>query len=131
MKEIAQSLYSKFITIPNTLNASIGGRMYHTQAPQNAVFPYVVFSFVSQVPEYTFDTSFEDVRIQFSIFSLEQSVQEIETIKEALHTLYDWCSLSVTGYAHIYMRRFASRLVRDDRPSWNYSVDYKVFVEKT
>jgi hypothetical protein len=58
MKEIATGIYGKFTAIDggglhNALYLALDGKLFHTQAPQTTTFPYAVFSFVSQVPEYT------------------------------------------------------------------------------
>ena len=135
MKEIAQGVYSKFTEttggVHNSLHIAVSGRMYHTEAPQDVEFPYIVFSFISQVPEYTFSDDFENVVVQFSIFSLQNSSLEVEDLRSKLMTLYDWTTLTVTGYSNIYMRRISNRLLRDDRPSWHYAMDYRVFVRKS
>jgi hypothetical protein len=136
MKEIATGIYGKFTALGgggahNSLYLGLDGRLYHTQALQTTTFPFCVFSFVSQGTEYTFTDEFENLVVQFSLFSTTNSSLEIEDLRAKLTALYDWCSLSVTGYSHLYMRRISSRLTKDDRPAWHYSIDYRIFVVKT
>lgn len=135
MKEIAQGIYGKFTEttggLHNALYLGLDGRLYHTQADQTTVFPFAVFTFISQGTEYTFTDEFENLVVQFSLFSLQKSSLEIEILRAKLTALYDWSSLTVSGYTHLYMRRINSRLMKDDRPAWHYSIDYRIFVLKT
>lgn len=136
MKEVAQGIYTKFTEVGgggahNALYTSVAGRMFLQQAPQDTVFPYIVFSFVSGAHEFTFTNRFENVRVQFSIFSTKESAIEVEGIRANLWTLYDLCDLSLTGYSSVYMRRETTILTKDDRPAWNCHTDYRVYVEKT
>lgn len=136
MKEIAQGIYGKFTAINggglhNALYTALDGKLFHTQALQPTTFPYAVFSFVSQATEYTFTDEFENLVVQFSLFSTKESSLEIEDLRGKLTALYDWSLLTVTGYSHLYMRRISSRLMRDDRPAWHYAIDYRVFVVKS
>ena len=113
----------------NDFYTSIGGRLYNTQAPQNAVFPFAVFTEISDVNEYTFTTSFENVLVQFSLFSTEESVSEVRDMFTYCKSLFDWCSLSITGYAFLYMRREGTHLTKDDRPAWQRIIEYRVQFE--
>lgn len=135
MKEVAQGIYTKFTEltggIHNSLYNSVAGRMYLQQAPADAVFPYIVFSFVSGMHEFNWSSRFENVRVQFSIFSTKESAIEVEGIRGYLWTLYDLCTLSMTGYDSIYVRRESTMLTKDDRPAWHCATDYRVYVEKT
>jgi|WetSurMetagenome_2_1015567.scaffolds.fasta_scaffold763976_2 hypothetical protein len=131
MKEIADAIMTKFNTTPNSLYTSVGGRMYNTEAPQNVTWPYIVFSFPTRNPDYMFTSEFENVRMQFSIFSLSQSTTEVDAIGKNLQTMFDWCALSVSGYFHVFMRRINNTQRKDDRPSWINVIEYRVMVEKT
>jgi hypothetical protein len=106
--------------------------MYHDQAPQDATFPYIVFFEVSETPDFTFSTEFEEYRIQFSIFSTSQSAIEVEDVYTKLKSLFDKCALTVTGYTHISMLRENSiGLQRDEDNVWMRHVDYKILLEKS
>jgi hypothetical protein len=85
--------------------AAIGGRQYLNKAPQGATFPYVVYSYVSGMPEPTFTENEEEVWIQFAIYSEHNSATEAGTILAALYTRYDYCTLTVAGYNFISMVR--------------------------
>jgi uncharacterized membrane protein (GlpM family) len=88
----------------STLSTAIGGRMYLDQAPDKPTFPYVVFFIVSSVPEKTFTEDMSETLIQFSIYSASSSATEISAIYAALKTLYDECSLTITGSSLVWMK---------------------------
>jgi len=113
----------------NNFYTSIGSRLYNTQAPQNAIFPFAVFTIVSNINEFTFTTSFENTLVQFSLFSTSESVQEVKDMFSHCKILFDWCELSVSGYDFLYMRRENSYLTKDDRPAWQRIVEYRIYDE--
>lgn len=78
--------------------------MYLDQAPDKPTFPYVVFFIVSSVPEKTFTEDLSETLIQFSIYSASSSATEISAIYAALKTLYDECSLTITGSSLVWMK---------------------------
>jgi hypothetical protein len=133
MKVLFDAIYAKFTAIQgearNSFYTDMGGRMYFMRAVQDAVFPYCVYRMVSNMYEYQFSEDFENITLQFSIFSIDESAVNVEKYFTDLKTLYDWCTLSITGYTHVYMRREQSRLLLDER-AWHRAVDYRVFIEK-
>lgn len=78
--------------------------MYLDQAPGKPTFPYVVFFIVSSVPEKTFTEDLSETLIQFSIYSSSSSATEVSAIYAALKTLYDECSLTITGSSLVWMK---------------------------
>jgi len=128
MKVLFDAIKAKF-NIDNPLKTDLSGRLYFMQAPQTAVFPYCVYSPISDMYEYNFTADFENIVVQFSIFSTDENAVNIESYFGHLKDLYDWGVLSVTGYTHVYMRREQSRLLKDDR-AWHRQVDYRIFLEK-
>jgi hypothetical protein len=95
LNNLLTAIYGKLAG--STLTTAIGGRMYLDQAPDKPTFPYVVFFIVSSVPEKTFTEDLSETLIQFSIYSASSSATEISAIYAALKTLYDECSLTITG----------------------------------
>ncbi len=104
MKNLLAAIMSKITTGPSNLYNDVGGRVFLDQAPEGTEFPYIVFFVVSNVPDKTFSEDFEDVTIQFSLFSASLGVNEIATIYDDLKSLFDGCALTITGYTHIWMR---------------------------
>jgi len=118
--------------------ASIGSRFYDTEAPQRATFPYVVYLIVSQVKDWQFVERFEDVLLQFSIFSTASSSLEADDIYTLLVALFDEQYLTVAGYSHfIWMWRNNLTRMRDEITTkqgtvgaWHLAVDFDLYYEK-
>jgi len=102
LNNLLTAIYGKLAG--STLSTAIGGRMYLDQAPDKPTFPYVVFFIVSSVPEKTFTEDMSETLIQFSIYSASSSATEISAIYAALKTLYDECSLTITGSSLVWMK---------------------------
>lgn len=136
MKNLTTALYSKLTG--SALSTAVGGRVFKGVAPEGTEYPYVVYSMISDVPDYTFTETLEDVTIQFDIFSNASSSGEIEDLFGNLKSLYDFCSMTVTGGSLLYMRRsFASLYVEDvttptgTEAVWHYSIDYEIKMKRT
>lgn len=120
--------------VHNAAYLALGGRLYLGQAPQPVTAPYCVYTMVSQVAGWSFSDAEEMFRIQFSIWSQSASAVEVLDASSALWVLYDDCTLTVTGYRHIYMQRELSVLLREDVEDeiwWHHATDYVVRMEKT
>jgi len=91
-------------TVGSDLSADVNGRIFFDYAPQKTVYPYVVFFIISAVPSKTFTEHYTDTSIQFSLFSSSESAAEITTIYADLKTLFDECSLIVTGSSLVRMK---------------------------
>jgi len=105
MKNLMTAIYTKF-NATNDLNTAIGGRLYYKRAPDEKEFPYIVYDIVSDVPDWTFTDTYENVTIQFDIFAIAGvSSGQTEDIYTALKSLYDDCSLSVASNTFLYMWR--------------------------
>ena len=132
MKVLFQAIYTLFST-ENDFNTAMGGRLYLYHADQeNATFPYCVYSKPVGVSNYTFVEDQEEILVQFSIFSNKNSANEIETAFEYLKSLFDDCTLTVSGWNFIFMHRAADRLIRDNGNNvWQHDVDYNILLEKS
>ena len=107
--------------------------MYHNKAPQGATFPYCVYFSVSDIDDLDFSEEHEDFLIQFNIFSQNNSAVEAGDLLETLKTMFDNCSLTVTGWRHLQFQRSLT-LPNNDfeqvHPVPGYSVEYDVLLEK-
>jgi hypothetical protein len=134
MLNLTTAIYSKFTG--STLASYIGNRMYKGQAPAGVTYPYIVYSMVTDRPDVTFGTKYEDVVIQFSLYSIASGTAEIETMYTYLKTLYDECSLTITGETLICMKRSNAMFQVEEHTTptgtamvWVYHVDYSVYVQ--
>ena len=134
MNEIFTAIYNKFTTDPlDNFYVSIGGRLYLEKAPQNAVYPYVVYSMITDERDWMFEEEFEEFTIDFNIWSQAASADEAGDILGYLKALFDDCSLTVAGgWRHLLFQRdvvFGNHDLEEDPPIWGYLVQYTVMVE--
>ena len=110
-------IYSKFTTKVSgsyvAFYTDMGGRLYYERAPNNATYPYCVFQFIGNKPDWymakTIPDTVEEFMVQFSIYDkLENGLSAIEGYVKNMHTLYDWCSLTISGYTPMSMQRMSS-----------------------
>ena len=136
MKKLSEGIYTLFTG--SAFATDVGNRLFKGQAPDGSDFPYSVYLFISDVPEYTFSEAYENVMVQFSIFSSAASSAEIEDALTHLKSLYDDCALSVTGYATVWMRRTGGTLPGKEEHTtpagtqniWIAHVEYEVYLSK-
>ena len=118
--------------------SDVQSRLFKGRAPEGAQYPYAVYSIVSDVPEKTYTEAFENVLIQFSLFSSASGSTEIEDMFTHLKALYDECTLNILGGVDdfIWMKRENATLMIEDHttPSgtvqvWHYAVDYEIMTQ--
>ena len=84
-----------------TLRAANTGGMFWQNAPQAAVEPYIVFSFVSSSIDDSMggqNDRIEKVDVQFSMYSRkDDGGVEIANITRDVMNLFDWNSFAITG----------------------------------
>ena len=117
-----------------TLKAAIP-RMYLIEAPQEKIeqrgaYPYAVVFPVTAVKDYTFTEAADDLQVQFSIYDDSSGVATINDAADALKAVFDFSSLTVTGYNHICMMQEYSELMRIDG-YWHQVVTYNLIIQKS
>jgi len=88
---------------------------------------------VSDYDDLDFTDEHEDFLIQFNIFSQKNSALEAGTLLESLKTMFDNCSLTVTGWRHLKFQRdwvVPNDDYSQDTPIMGYAVQYSVLLEK-
>lgn len=122
----------------STVFNDVGGRVYFDMADTNE-YPRIVYRIISAVPEKTFTESFQDILIQFDLFSAKSAAPtEITTMYKDLHTLLDECRLTITG--DTLLRMYETNLVTlsedldEPLPDGSsglshWAVDYEVLIE--
>ncbi len=104
--------------------------MYSRYAPQGVVFPYAVVSLPVEMSDWMFVEKFEDIDVQFNLFSQSTSETQIGTMLANLWARYDDTTLTVGGYTFLYIQRERSIALSD--PELNirqYSVIYNVLLQ--
>jgi len=134
MKTLFESIYSRFADDTDLFGSVTD--MYNTEAPPNAVFPYIVFSLVSDVQDFDSDSVLEDALIQFNIFSDEPSSSEACDIFEYLKgitvegTGYDFYELTIDNYTTLVLKRDTALLIKIEKV-WQYNVTYHCLLNYT
>lgn len=134
MLNLTTAIYGKLSG--SALAGHIANRLFKGRAPEGTDYPYAVFFVVSDSPIKTFTENFEDVLIQFSLFSATSGTTEVENMFTDLKTLYDECAMTIinTTWFH-WMRRQNATLIADDVTTpagtiqvWHYIVDYELMI---
>jgi hypothetical protein len=131
MKVLFQGIHTLFSTA-NSLNTAISGRLYQGFAPQDTPYPYGIYYLDSQVPDFNFDSTYEDILLLFNFFSDDVSASEVTDLFTYCDALFENTSnISVTGYTRVKFQREFSHLSRDiDEGVWMYSIQYRVMLRK-
>ena len=136
MKELAAAICIRFNSGP--MVTSFTG-IYNTVAPNDSVFPYLVFTMISQSTDWTFTERFERYLIQFDIYSEEISPVQIGNLYNLLlgnpgvQQGFDFAEFAVSGHTLLWCIRESSSLQRweiEGKKVWNYTVTYDVMLER-
>jgi hypothetical protein len=135
MDELIKAIITKLSG--STISSDVNGRVFLDRAPDGCEFPYIVFFVVSSVPDWQFSERFEDTLIQFSLFSSSESAVEITTMLKDLKSLFDDCSLTITGDTLIWFRRQNITTMVEEittatgtQTIKHYAVDYEAKVQE-
>jgi len=127
MNTLFQAIYARYKA---TALAGLLTDFYCTQAPPKPVFPYGVFSLLSDIADWTFTEDFEDCLVQFSLFSDVMSDQrEVCNLFELLKAAFDKFDLVVAGYTTISLERGPANLIKEEKV-WHYAVTYRLYLQK-
>jgi len=127
MNDLFNAIYAHYLD--STLKDSLSA-LHNTQAPEDAVFPYSVFSLISDVPDWTFTENLENCLIQFNLFSSTVDSTEICALFELLKTAFDFLDLNIDNYETVSMTRENSILTRIENV-WQYNATYRILIQKT
>lgn len=127
MQDLFNAIYDYYLT---TALASPLSALHNTQAPEDAVFPYITFSLISDVPDWTFTENLENCLVQFNLFSNTVDATQICALFELLKTAFDFYDLTIDNYETIYMFRENSILTRVENV-WQYNVLYRILLGKS
>ena len=133
MINLTTGIYSKFTG--SALATAIGGRLYKAYAPQRAQFPYATYDIITDIPEYPGGKTIEQVLVQFDLYSSASGSTEVEGMLTKLRTLYDDCTLTLTGNTGIYFKRENLITMREEVVTvngtvgvWHYAQEYDTWM---
>ena len=105
--------------------------MYEGYAPQNTDYPYAIYHLDSDVPDFMFNSTYEEILLLFNLFSKKTTYTEVTNVYEYCNSLFDDSNISITGYTRIKFQREFSNLHRDIKEAvWQYDVQYRVILRK-
>jgi hypothetical protein len=115
-----------------TLRAALTGGLWFVQAEQGVSAPYATYTWLGSTPHDYMGTGttskFEIAEIRFDIFSEDEDGGTILTgIIDSLQSLFDWCSLSITGYTHIAFERIGTSGIEVVDDVWRGTVNYRAW----
>lgn len=124
-------------TLGSALETAVSGNCFSGQAPARTAFPYVTWFNIPNGVEYLFNGVIESFQVQFDIFAESDSDLDVATIGGYLTALFDDCSLSISGWTHIMMKRLMSpEITTEDITTRaglstvkHWSVDYEIQAE--
>jgi len=112
LKNLTTAIYGQLAG--SVLSTAVGNRLYKGRAPDGADYPYIVYFVVTDMPDRTFTEDYENVIIQFSLFSTASGTTEVEDMFTHLKTLYDEKPFTITGSTLIWMRRANTSFLVED-----------------
>ena len=131
--------YGRFTsTTPSrpALYTDLGGRFYHSDAPQNATLPYAVYELVDDRQDWQFGRNYRRLTVSVDQYSSVRSTTEILTLMHDLDSLYDGSPLASTVFQRVSCNREFSNLSRliDDvsgTPIWWALHQYQITISTT
>jgi len=118
IEPLTASVYGK-LTVSNAFATAMGGRIFYEQYKSvdgslPVTFPYAIFFYVADTPEYTFTSNKENVLLQISVFDTASSAVSMLAYISQLTALMDFVSLTPTGWTLIECRRQSIDVISPD-----------------
>jgi len=133
MGAIRTAIWNKFVADKSLpLYSAVGGSgLHYSEATQSPSVPYCVFHIFDEIPDRTFDLAFEEALIQFDYYA--SSATDCDTGVSSIKTLYDYTTLSVSGYLFLQMERVLVIDSIKEHPSdlWHGIVRYELLIQES
>lgn len=132
MKDLDKAIIAEYkgSTGAGSLYAALTGGMWNSKAPQETLFPYIVFHEINDSPEYMFGSEvMENTLYQFSVFDDSDAITTLHDIYTKLTTLFDDVTLTLDSYNTVqFVREFSVSEKIDDY--WQYVIQYRGIFHK-
>jgi len=103
--------------------------LHPQQAKQGTALPYGVYELITATSILRLGSQNEELVIQFNLFCDDRA--EVMAAYEALDAVYHGCSLTVSGYHFVEMKREVVFMPDSGVENvWQCTVRYKVFMTK-
>ena len=121
MNELIKAIFALYAGVGGgTLRTATPGGMWLSQAPQQASGAYIVVTPVAAPVSYVQGTNStknytQDCDVQLMVSTLAGTATDIVGAMNAIHSLFDFCALTMTGYTLLAARRLSDHgPIRDD-----------------
>ena len=126
MKVLFDAIYDKFVT-----DGKYGlTALYNTEADDEAVYPYGVFSLVNNRTDMDgdFEVDDEDCLIQFNLFSADDTSTVINAAYTLLKNAFHKFDLVVADHNTISLIKVNANLLRVEKV-WRYNVTFRLQIQ--
>ena len=124
MSELLKAIFARYAgSDGSALRALTIGGMWLSQAPESAFGVYIVVTPVAAPVSYAMGTSAtkvftQDCDIQFALATTTGTASDIAAAMTAFHSLYDFCTFTITDHTLLSARRLSDQgPMRDDLSS--------------
>jgi hypothetical protein len=133
-EKILELIYTNLVNIPYITDR------YDTLAPDEAIYPFVVYTELPMSAFYDFTCTYNKVNIQFSVYN-DKDPEVIEKILGQIENIFHYnTSLAFSGQTHDY-RFVCSHKIRqgstnklkdnDNKVYWMATVDYQFLCSRS
>jgi len=141
-RQLKTQLYAKYSGDKTGFKTAVSGGMYWVKAPDGVTqdnYPIVLYYPLDSSAEFFFGSgatpSGETVPIVFKILSASTTSTEAENILKLLESVYDGCSLTLSGWTLREFRRPERGAISgpylDPKNIWNLNALYQAVCDKT
>jgi len=121
----------------SALASILTGGLWREKAKQDVTFPYSVFHIIDDLQYETFSEEMEYSRIQFDLWSKysgteTEAIATLDALESALRTLYDYATLTISGWSTTEMRFLGSRpAFSEDDKIEGVIIEYEIYIFKS
>ncbi|MFA5054246.1 MAG: hypothetical protein WC565_09320 [Parcubacteria group bacterium] len=141
-RQLKTQLYAKYSGDTTGFKTAVTGGMYYVKAPATVTqenYPIVLYYFLPSSGDYYlgqgFSPSVETVPVIFKILSASTTSTEAENILKLLETVYDGCSLTLSGWTlrqfHRELRNSITGPYVDEFGIWHLNALYRAVCDKS
>lgn len=113
------------------LRRSCRGLFYGRVFDRTVAPPYVTYTLVNGLIDDDMSSCVEDVVLQFSVWSIERSPDEVISLAESLWDVFDNIAFEVMGFKIIRFDRLSYNLLPDpDSEGWQMQTDYRIILQE-
>jgi hypothetical protein len=137
LTEIKTAIYDFLYIQANAFKTALPGGLHYVEndekKPQNIVYPYGVYSFVTGTYERDTGTKFENPIVQIDIYDNQSNADRASDVGEKLDARFDdsESSITMTNYYVLGVDRISPpRETKTFMRRWHHSRDYKIQLQK-